>query len=91
MTDQPGSDIVHRTLDTDREEPVIQIAEIVAELEDEDEDDLATTYDRLDHVLDHIFEEPPDPEAQVEITFSYEGYRITVEQSGAAQFVRTED
>jgi len=38
-----------------------------------------------------VFDEPPEPEAQVEMTFGYEGYRITVEQNGDAQFVKTED
>ena len=91
MGTQPGGDIVHRTLDTGRSEPVVQIAEIVAELENKNEDELTTTYEKLDHVLSHIFENPPEPEAQVEISFSYEGYRVTVEQNGDAQFVRTAD
>jgi hypothetical protein len=39
-------------------------------------------------MLDVVFENPPAPEAQVEVTFSYEGYRITVEQNGRARFVQ---
>ena len=42
MGTRPNGDIVHRELDTDRSEPVVQIAEIVAELEGTDADELAT-------------------------------------------------
>jgi hypothetical protein len=89
MTDPPDGKIVHRTLETDREQPVVQIAEVVAELEGKSHEQLTTTYEHLDHVLEYVFTTPPVPEAQVEITFSYEGYRITVEQDGSAQFVKT--
>ena len=68
----------------------MQVAKIVAELEGVDEDKLEPSYKKIDHVLDHIFSEPPHPEAQIQVTFSYEGYRITVEQDGSAQFVHTE-
>jgi len=43
-----------------------------------------------DGVLDHLFSNPPSAEAQMEVTFSYEGYRITIEQDGTAEFVRVE-
>jgi len=88
MNDQNDDDIVHRVLDTDDRDPSSQIPEIVAELEGKRNEELTTTYDHLDHVLDHIFSNPPAPEAQVTITFSYESYRITVEQNGNAQFVK---
>lgn len=42
-----------------------------------------------DHA-DEIFSNPPAPEAQIRITFSYEGYRVTVEQDGTAKFVAIE-
>lgn len=85
---QHDDEIVHRTLDTAAAEPVGQVAETVAELEGKRHDELKPTYDHLDHVLDYVFENPPAPEAQVQITFTYEGYRITVEQDGSAQFVK---
>lgn len=89
MSSDHGNEIVHRELDTDRENPAIEIAEIVADLEAEDVNELATVWDCIDDVLDNIFSNPPSPEAQVEVTFSYEGYRITVEQNGSAKFVET--
>lgn len=61
---------------------------IVADIEGKDVNELATTDGCIDHVLDHVFSNPPAPEAQVEISFNYEGYRITVEQNGRAEFVK---
>lgn len=90
MSDQHRKEIVHRQLETDRETPVVQIAEIVADLEGETADELSTMYERVDHLIDNIFSRPPSPEAQVEVTFSYEGYRITVDQDGSGKFVKTE-
>lgn len=89
MGDSPERRIIHRELETDVEEPVVQIAEIVADLEDVPHEDLTRTYDHLDHILTYVFENPPVPAAQVQITFTYEGYRITVEQDGSAQFVKS--
>lgn len=88
MSDQINDEIIHRELETDRQEPVAQVVEIVADLEGEDQEKLTPGYTQVDHILEHVFSNPPIPEAQVEITFSYEGYRITVEQSGSARFVK---
>lgn len=90
MTNPQDDSIIHRTLDTEQRDPVVQVAEIVAAIEGKDIDELTTTYEKLDHLLTNVFTDPPKPEAQVTVTFSYEGYRITVEQDGSAQFVKTE-
>lgn len=84
-----SDEMYHRTLDTDpdAEEPATQVAETVASLADRDVEDLDSTWARFDHVVDEIFQDPPAPEAQVEVRFTYEGYRITVEQDGHARFV----
>jgi len=82
------SDIVRRELDPERENPAVEVAEIVADIEDKDQTDLATIYECIDHMVDHIFSKPPVPEAQVQVEFTYEGYRISVEQSGYAEFVK---
>lgn len=89
MTEARDDEIFHHELKTSRDEPSVQIAEIVASLEDTDVDDLTPVYDQIDHVLSQIFSDPPDPSAQVEVTFSYERYRITVEQNGEATFIKT--
>ena len=84
----PSDEVVVRQLDADANDPALEVAEIVAELEGADAARLQPTYDQLDHVLDHLFSTPPAPEAEIEITFTYEGYRITVEQNGRAEFVK---
>jgi hypothetical protein len=81
-------EIVHRKLETDVKNPVGQVVEIVAELEDTDIDELTTAWSIIDELLANLFTNPPAPEAQAQIRFSYEGYRITVEQNGNAKFVQ---
>jgi hypothetical protein len=91
MADEsPNENIVHRQLDTSREEPIVELSDVVADLEGTSTSELTPVYDQLDHVIDYIFSNPPVPEAQVQITFTYEGYRITVEQDGSAQFVKVD-
>jgi hypothetical protein len=82
MGDDHGTGPVHREMDADGEEPTLQLVEIVADVEGKDPQELPPTYDHIDHVIDHIFTNPPVPEANVEISFDYEGYRITVDQKG---------
>ncbi|WP_424019102.1 HalOD1 output domain-containing protein [Halorientalis pallida] len=88
MADSPDDRIVRRTLDTDAEEPAVEVAQAVADIEDREPTDLATIFECADHVLDHLFSNPPAEEAQMCIEFSYEEYRITVHQDGTAEFVR---
>lgn len=88
MDSTPNEEIIHRQLDTERETPVVGIAELLAEIENIPHEELTTTYEHLDHILDELFDKPPVPEAQVEITFTYEGYRINVEQDGSVQLIR---
>ena len=90
MTSHPDSEIVRQKLDTDVDDPAVQIAESVADLENKDSTELQTLYGCIDGVLDNLFSQPPAPEAQMQIEFSYETYRITINQDGVAEFVKTE-
>ncbi|NIB99289.1 HalOD1 output domain-containing protein [Halobacterium sp. R2-5] len=90
MAEPTEDNIIHRELDTDAENPAVEIAELVADVEGTDTTELPAMYDIADHVLDHLFSTPPAPEAQFKVSFSYEGYRITVEQNGAAELIDTE-
>ena len=83
------SEMIHRALDTELDRPGVTIAEIVAALDETEPDELTPIWGCIDDMLDHVFSDPPAPEAQVELTFSYEGYRITVEQNGITTFVET--
>lgn len=88
MTDDRGDGIVHVQPDTGNESPGVEIAEAVAGLEGKEPAELDPTWDCIDDGVGEVFSTPP-PEAPVEIAFSYEGYRVTVEQTGLAKLVRT--
>lgn len=76
----------HTTFDPDENQPNVDITETVAELKGVESDDLSPLYDSIDHVVDNIFSTPPKSQADVEVSFSYEGFRITVSQDGSATF-----
>ncbi|WP_168215825.1 HalOD1 output domain-containing protein [Halorussus ruber] len=91
----PDSDsvIVHRELfegqlPGDADDPEIDIARIVADLEGEDPTDIGSLYDTIDHVVEHLFSNPPPIEAQAELAFTFEGYRIELSQDGRATFLK---
>lgn len=84
------SDIVHWTFEPEQNDPTIDVAAVVAELEGKETTDLSTLYDRVDSVLDDVFADPPAPEAQFQVAFTYEGYRITINQDGSATFLKVD-
>lgn len=85
--------IVHRELfegeqpDSD-DEPEIDIAEIVAELEGKEATDISSLYDTIDHMVQHLYSNPPPIEAQAQLEFTFEGYRIELSQDGKATFMK---
>jgi|AntRauTorcE11898_2_1112593.scaffolds.fasta_scaffold103558_1 hypothetical protein len=79
---------VHWEFDTDREDPGVDVAEVIAELEGKESTDLSPVYTTIDHMVEELFSEPPSPEAQAVLQFSYEGYRITLNQDGYATFMK---
>lgn len=88
MSGDHDDEIIHRELNTENGKPSIQIAKIIADLEGKEVNELATVWDCIDDALAAVFSNPPSPEAQIEVTYSYEGYRITVEQNGSAKLVK---
>lgn len=86
-TDGHEDTIVRWHFDPDETDPGTTVAEAVAELEGCDTTDLTPLYDCIDRMVGHLFTDPPSAEAQAEVTFSYEGYRITVDQDGWARLV----
>lgn len=90
MEKAPESEVVHREIDSNSDEPQLEIVELIAEIEGRDETDLPPMYECVDGVLDNLFSTPPDPEAQMQIEFTYETYRITIDQNGAVTFVKTD-
>jgi len=90
MDQSSESTITHRQIDTDLQESGAKIAEIVAELEGKPATDLTSMWGCTDDVLAHIFSDPPSPEAEMVVEFTYEGYRITVEQDGTTELFEVE-
>lgn len=90
MAGDTEREIIHREMDTDVDNPASEIATIVADIEGKDHAELATMYEIADHIIDHLFSTPPASEAQFKVSFSYEGYRITVDQEGALELMNTE-
>ena len=87
MENDPESEIIRRELDSDVENPATQVVDAVVDIEGGDPSELTPIWGCVDGVLDHLFSDPPAPEAQMEVAFTYEGYRITIEQNGRAAFV----
>lgn len=81
---------IRRQLDVDTDCPGAQVAQAVADLKGVDCSETTPIYDCVDSVLDHLFSEPPSPEAEMEVAFNYEGYRVFVDQDAHAQFVEIE-
>jgi hypothetical protein len=74
--------IVRTEIDPDSATAEYDLLEIVAELEATDIEELPEFYGRVGHFVELIFKEPPAPEAQMNLEFSYAGYRITINQRG---------
>lgn len=89
MSDGPENGIIRREFDTEGESPAVQVAEAIADLEGKEPIELAATYGCIGGMLDGLFSKPPSPQAQMKVEFTYERYRITVEQNGKAEFVKT--
>jgi len=83
--------LVHKQFDPTDDDPLFDVVSTVAELEDTDVEALPSFHDSVDGILEHIFTNPPAPEAQVSIEFTYAGYRITLHQDGAATFRKVGD
>lgn len=79
--------IVRRELDTERP-AAVQVVEVIADLDGKRISELETAYRHLGHVLDDLFSTPPAADAQVEVSFTYEGYRVKIEQDGTTTFRR---
>jgi hypothetical protein len=74
--------ITERTLDTERNEPGVQIARLVADLENREPTELQPVYYSLDELLTTFFPCPPTADANASLVFTYEGYRFYVRQDG---------
>jgi len=81
------SHVVRTTIDPDPKTAEHDLLEIVADLEGVVIDELPSFYTEVDHFVEMLFENPPSPASQMEITFSYAGYRITMDWRGDVKVV----
>ena len=90
MTDSSDRELIHRELDVAAEDPGIEVVKAIADIHGKDATELTTLHGCIDGVLDDLFSNPPSPEAEMRVTFTYEDYRVGVNQDGSATFVRAE-
>lgn len=83
-----GAEPRHLMLDRTDTDPTYEIVDAIASFEGLDPDELPSFYDTVDHLVEHVFTNPPKPEAQIRLEFTYAGYRITLEQDGSAVFLK---
>lgn len=88
--DPPAADengFVQREIEPNPETAEYDLLEIIAEEESVEMDKLPSLYDQVGHFVEQLFDEPPSDEAQMEIQFSYAGYRVKVSQEGHVTLV----
>lgn len=54
-------------------------------------DELPSLYGTVDHLVEALYDEPPVASAQVELSFSYAGYRVHLDQRGNVRLVPVKD
>lgn len=82
MNRDEDSEIVRRQIDPDPDTAEFDFLEVVAALEDSEINELPSLYEQLSHFIEQLFENPPSSEAQMQLEFTYGGYRITLDQHG---------
>ena len=74
--------VVHTEIDPDSDTSEYAFLEAIAEREGVEMEALPPLYDSVDHFVELLFDQPPSKEAQVELQFSYCGYRVRIDQTG---------
>lgn len=79
---------VHRQFDPSENQPVYDVVQTVAELEGVSMEELPSTHETIDGLIDDLYSNPPVPAARAVVAFTYAGYRIKLHQNGEATFER---
>ncbi|MEF8787412.1 MAG: HalOD1 output domain-containing protein [Haloarculaceae archaeon] len=82
-----GVDTVYAEIEPDSSTAEYDLLELIAGLEGKEIEELPSLYTEVDHFVESLFKVPPSPAAQMEIRFSYAGYRVTISQTGAVKLV----
>lgn len=64
--------------------PNYLLLQTIAALTGVEETELPQLYPCVDDLINQLYQTPPSTEATVELTFTYEGFRITLHQDGHA-------
>jgi|GEM_PF-475983 len=75
-------DIVRASIEPDPKTAEHDLLELIAESEGVEIEDLPSFYEQVDHFVEMLFKRPPSSESQMQLSFSYAGYRVTVNQKG---------
>jgi hypothetical protein len=81
------SGIVRAQVDPNPDTAEHDLLSIIADLEGVDIEALPSLYTEADHFVEMLFKTPPSDGAQMEIAFSYVGYRITISKKGQVRLV----
>lgn len=97
MTGAPGGtdggdehaepEIVNTTISPDPASAEYEFLEVIACLEDAEVEDLPPLYDQIDDFVSRLYDRPPAPEAEMELAFSYCGYRVRLTRDGGLTLV----
>jgi len=82
-----GSSIIKKQIQPAADTAEFDFLEIIAEMEEKEMDELPPLYTELDDFITRLFQNPPSPESQVALSFSYAGYRVTITQQGKIELI----
>lgn len=79
-----GRTVHHVQIEIDPEEPEVPFVETLADIKGVDQSDLDPLHSNLDNLIGGVLLSPPPEENQAEISFTYEGFRVTLYHDGHA-------
>lgn len=80
--------IYHRKVTPDADEANRSLLRLLADVEGCEVTDLPPLYEQVDHLVEHLFTDPPPASAQAELEFSYHGYRVELDQTGNVSLMK---
>lgn len=86
-----GDALVERRISPDADSSEYDFLAIIAELEGVDITELPSLYREVDHMVEALYETPPSADAQIEIAFSYAGYRVRMDQAGSVEALKVKE
>jgi hypothetical protein len=79
--------VVRYVIDPDSRTAEFDLLSGIAEVEGVALDELPSLYATVDHFVEGLYDDPPASAAHVELSFSYAGYRVNVDQAGHVRLV----